>query len=196
MEDNDDDYFSDDFDSLPPGTLYQLEQNAFQSTQAPAIQQHDQSIINGPVQRRPSAHALTSLKPPPRLHTGLTNDYNTLEVGELEAEVHDNVDGQSLLPQGHQVLVADNGWPVSGGMGDVMEVDDDYGQANTYEMNARLEQVGNDLQVFHWVSMADAHSLDGARTRTNTTPTRRGKNAGRDESWRNSHHPVKTDKNG
>jgi hypothetical protein len=145
MEDNDDDYFSDDFDSLPPGTLYQLEQNAFQATQAPATQQPDQPVLNESVRARSFAHASATLKPPPRLHTGLTNDYDTLEVGELEAEVHDNVDGQSVLPQDHPVLVADNGWSVNGGMGDVMEVDDDCGQANVYEMNARLEQVGNDL---------------------------------------------------
>ncbi|KAJ5126125.1 hypothetical protein N7448_005437 [Penicillium atrosanguineum] len=141
MEDNDDDYFSDDFDSLPPGTLHQLEQNAFQATQAPATQQYDQSIVNEPVQARPSTRTPATLKPPPRLHTGLTNDYDTLEVGELEAEIHDNVDGQSVLPQDHHVLIADNEWSANGGMGDVMEVDDEYGQANAYELNARLEQI-------------------------------------------------------
>jgi hypothetical protein len=142
MEDNDDDYFSDDFDSLPPGTLYQLEQNAFQATQAPVTQQYNQPIVNEPLQARPSARTPSSLKPPPRLHTGLTNDYDTLEVGELEAEIHDNVDGQSVLPQGHHVLVAENEWPVNGEMGDVMEVDEHYGsQANAHELNTRLEQV-------------------------------------------------------
>ena len=147
MEDNDDDYFSDDFDSLPPGTLYQLEQNAFQATQAPATQQYDQPIVNEPVHAHPSDRAPATLKPPPRLHTGLTNDYDTLEVGELEAEIHDYVDGQSVLPQGHHNLVADNDWSANGGMGDFMEVDDQYGQANAHELNARLEQVRTDLRT-------------------------------------------------
>lgn len=84
MEDNDDDYFSDDgFESLPPGTLLQLEQNAYRATQA---------------QRAPSAPRIvtpnvqtndTSVKPPPRLHTGLTSEYGALDVGELDAAVLD-----------------------------------------------------------------------------------------------------------
>lgn len=149
--DNDDDYFDDDFDSLPPSTLYQLEQNAFQATQAPATQQHDQPTVIEPVQERASAPAFATLKPPPRLHTGLTNDYSTLEVGELEAEIHDNANGQSVLSQGHHALAADNGWPTNGGLGDVMEVDDDYGQANAYELNARLEQVERAFNPSNWI---------------------------------------------
>ena len=140
MEDIDDDYFSDDLDSLPPGTLYELEQNAFQATQGPAtLQQHDALAPN-----EPAAHARqtsATLKPPPRLHTGLTNDYDTLEVGELEAEVYDNVEGQQAIAQAPGVVVTDNEWPANGDMDDVMELDHEYGQANAYEMNARMEQV-------------------------------------------------------
>lgn len=141
MEDNDDDYFSDDFDSLPPGTLYELEQSAFQATQAPATQRHAQPSLNDAAQAGPSIQAVATLKPPPRLHTGLTNDYDTLEVGELEAEVHDNFDAAVALAHGQHVPLAGNGWPVEGAMEDAMDVDNDHGQAHLYEMNTRLQQV-------------------------------------------------------
>ncbi|KAJ5364520.1 uncharacterized protein N7496_010233 [Penicillium cataractarum] len=142
MEDIDDDYFSDDLDSLPPGTLYELEQNAFQATQGPAIHQQPNAPLapNEPAlvhARQPA----TTLKPPPRLHTGLTNDYDTLEVGELEAEVYDNVEGQQAIAQAPAVMVTDNEWPTNGGVEDMMEVDHEYGQANAYETNARMEQL-------------------------------------------------------
>lgn len=141
MEDIDDDYFSDDLDSLPPGTLYELEQNAFQATQGPATQQqHDAPLVPEPALVH-ARHTTATLKPPPRLHTGLTNDYDTLEVGELEAEVYDNVEGQQAIAQAPAVMVTDNGWSAEGGMDDMMEVDQEYGQANAYEMNARMEQV-------------------------------------------------------
>ncbi|KAJ5169016.1 uncharacterized protein N7482_004610 [Penicillium canariense] len=145
MEDIDDDYFSDDFDSLPPGTLYELEQNAFQATQAPAThhQQHDAPLALNEAALAHTRQTAAGLKLPPRLHTGLTNDYDTLEVGELEAEVYDNVEGQQAVPHGAHVLVKESGWAVNGALGDMMEVDDQYGQANAYEMNARLEQVSS-----------------------------------------------------
>lgn len=146
---DDEDYFSDDFDSLPPGTLYELEQNAYQATQAPATQQQAAAVeyarpTSGAGISTPVRQAAT-LKPPPRLHTGLTNDYLTLEVGELEAEVHHDPEEQPVLQQGHQVLVAQNEWPgsvnLNGARGDdAMELDD-YGQANGYQMNAHLEQL-------------------------------------------------------
>jgi hypothetical protein len=141
MEDIDDDYFSDDLDSLPPGTLYELEQNAFQATQGPATQQHNAPLAPNEPALVHTRHTAATLKPPPRLHTGLTNDYDTLEVGELEAEVYDNVEGQQAIAQGPAVMVTDNGWPADGAMEDMMEVDHEYGQANAYEMNARMEQV-------------------------------------------------------
>lgn len=100
MEDNDDDYFSDDgFESLPPGTLLQLEQNAYRATQ---VQQSAPS--NPPKSILPNAQPTftdqstrygTSLKPPAHLHTGLTSEYGTLDIGELDAEVLDNDAGQT-----------------------------------------------------------------------------------------------------
>lgn len=142
MEDIDDDYFSDDLDSLPPGTLYELEQNAFQATQDPAtLQHHDAPLAPNEPALTHARHTAATLKPPPRLHTGLTNDYDTLEVGELEAEVYDNVEGQQAIAQAPAVVVTDNEWPANGNMDDVMELDHEYGQANAYEMNARMEQV-------------------------------------------------------
>jgi hypothetical protein len=71
----------------------------------------------------------------------LTNDYDTLEVGELEAEVYDNVEGQQAIAQAPAVVVTETVWPANGGMDDMMEVDHEYGQANAYEMNARMKQV-------------------------------------------------------
>lgn len=147
---DDDDYFSDDFDSLPPGTLYELEQNAYQATQAPATQapatqHHVQPVEHAHLNARvvtPARQSMT-LKPPPRLHTGLTNDYHTLEVGELGAEVHNDFEDQPALHQDSHVLVAQNEWPgpTNGTMGDdAMELDD-YGQTNVYPANAYLEQV-------------------------------------------------------
>lgn len=140
----DDDYGSDEFDSLPPGTLYELEQKAFQATQASTSQYHANPININPVRQSRAAQFIGNdgpLRPPPRLHTGLTNDYNTLEVGELEAEVYDNVDGQ-------HVLTTDPSWSAKGQLVDAMDVDEYYGQANTaMEMNARLVQVS---RFFGW----------------------------------------------
>ncbi|RAH44279.1 putative DNA repair protein Rad26 [Aspergillus brunneoviolaceus CBS 621.78] len=112
MEENDDDFFSDDgFDDLPPGTLYQLEQNAYRATQAPATQQQQQQqpLPELTVSTRPyvrSDHQTISgdnlkpsnatLQPPPRLHSGLTNDYDDWDIGELDAEVLDN--GVAIQP--------------------------------------------------------------------------------------------------
>lgn len=132
---DDDDYGSDDFDSLPAGTLYELEQNAFQATQA--------SHQVNPVLPTQPFGALR----PPRLHTGLTNDYNTLEVGELEAEVYDNGEGQHLIhDHGHALdhaLEPDQKWVAHGSMGNPMEVDEYWGQENNVPPNARLIQVSS-----------------------------------------------------
>jgi hypothetical protein len=147
---DDDDYFSDDFDSLPPGTLYELEQNAYQATQAPATQasvtqHHVQPIEHAHLNAKVAtpAQQSTTLRPPPRLHTGLTNDYLSLEVGEPEAEVHNDFENQPALHQGSYVLVAQNEWPGpnNGTMGDdAMELDN-YDRTNAYPTNANLEQV-------------------------------------------------------
>jgi hypothetical protein len=145
MEDDDDDYGSDEFDSLPPGTLYELERNAFQATQASASQYHSNPINSNPLlgaQAVPLSNNAGSLRQPPRLHTGLTNDYNTLEVGELEAEVYDNVDKRHVIPHGQQVLATDPSFAANEQLGDAMDVDEHYGQGNTTaEINARLVQV-------------------------------------------------------
>ncbi|KAG2417020.1 hypothetical protein HFD88_008237 [Aspergillus terreus] len=103
MEDNEDDFFSDDgFDDLPPGTLFQLEQDAYRATQAqkpttrePSVEFIDSRPAVGDYVSRSAQpqHADSAvppnptLQPPARLHTGLTNDYNALDVGELDAEV-------------------------------------------------------------------------------------------------------------
>ncbi|GLI72393.1 hypothetical protein PoHVEF18_000565 [Penicillium ochrochloron] len=159
MEDIDDDYFSDDLDSLPPGTLYELEQNAFHATQGPATQQqHNAPLAPNEPALVHTSHTAATLKPPPRLHTGLTNDYDTLEVGELEAEVYDNVEGQQAIAQAPAVLVTDNGWPADGGMDDMMEVDHEYGQANAYEMNARMEQLEQEKEQMRR-ELAEARTL-------------------------------------
>lgn len=146
MEDDDDDYGSDEFDSLPPGTWYALEQNAFQATQASASQYHSNPINSNSVphaQAVPLNHNSGLLRLPPRLHTGLTNDYNTLEVGELEAEVYDNVDKPHVIPHGQHAHATGPSFAADGQLDDAMDLDEYYGQGNAAaEINARLVQVG------------------------------------------------------
>ncbi|KAL3494866.1 hypothetical protein BJX62DRAFT_196925 [Aspergillus germanicus] len=105
MEAIDDDFFSDDgFDDLPPDALLQLEQEAFRATQAEKPTQPEPTIhVNWAARdvaghyhpagahRRPGASRVptVTLQPPAQLHTGLTNDYGALDVGELDAEVFD-----------------------------------------------------------------------------------------------------------
>lgn len=151
MEDDDDDYGSDEFDSLPPGTLYELERKAFQATQTSAAQYqyHAQPISSHLGLRAQTAQPNNndgSFRPPPRLHTGLTNDYNTLEVGELEAEVYDNIDGHHIFQHGHHRIATDSRLAADEQLGDAMEVDEYhgqeyYGQGNSTGINARLVQV-------------------------------------------------------
>ncbi|KAL3477927.1 hypothetical protein BJX99DRAFT_225109 [Aspergillus californicus] len=106
MEAIDEDSYSDDgFDDIPEDALQRLEQDAFRTTQ---IQGPTQPDLAGPVTwdsrdytdhysrlestRRPgpSNVASTTLQPPANLHTGLTNEYGALDVGELDAEVFDD----------------------------------------------------------------------------------------------------------
>ncbi|CAG7926675.1 unnamed protein product [Penicillium olsonii] len=134
MDDDDDDYGSDEFDSLPAGTLYELEQNAFQATQASA------RPVNPVLPTQPDRPSFNGALKPPRLHTGLTNDYNTLEVGELEAEVYDNVEGQHMVSHAHG-LEPDQTWAAPDQPGDAMEVDEYSGLANAADINARLAQM-------------------------------------------------------
>ncbi|KAL6236306.1 hypothetical protein BDW75DRAFT_207212 [Aspergillus navahoensis] len=100
MEDFDDDVFSDDgFDDLPPDALEQLEQDAFRATQAGQATQRAPESRQDWAERdatiryhqiNPVNVANATLRPPAQLHTGLTNDYGSLDVGELDAEVFDN----------------------------------------------------------------------------------------------------------
>ncbi|KAL2820833.1 hypothetical protein BDW59DRAFT_150613 [Aspergillus cavernicola] len=106
MEDNGDDFYSDDgFDDLPPDALHQLEQDAFRATQVENPSQSEPTVrLNWDSRdftdhypqyegtRRPAPSRIasnTALQPPAHLHTGLTNDYGALDVGELDAEVFD-----------------------------------------------------------------------------------------------------------
>ncbi|KAI9924569.1 hypothetical protein MW887_006842 [Aspergillus wentii] len=106
MEDDDEDFFSDEgFDDLPPSTLLQLEQNAYRATQAQRVQKpsldddviyegerplenhvYQNSVVQEPHTRVPGPNNAT-LELPARLHSGLTNEYGTLDVGELDAEI-------------------------------------------------------------------------------------------------------------
>ncbi|KAL5047034.1 hypothetical protein BDW71DRAFT_49623 [Aspergillus fruticulosus] len=100
MEDFDDDVFSDDgFDDLPPDALEQLEQDAVRATQAEPLTQREQEPRQNWAERDAAIRypqinsvnvANSTLRPPAQLHTGLTNDYGSLDVGELDAEVFDD----------------------------------------------------------------------------------------------------------
>ncbi|KAI9376655.1 hypothetical protein BJX61DRAFT_488646 [Aspergillus egyptiacus] len=112
MEDNDDDFFSDDgFGDLPPDALYQLEQDAFRATQAEKPTQPEPTVqvdyvpedatnrypqFEGSRRPGPSVASKSTLQPPAHLHTGLTSDYGALDVGELDAEVLDDGAGSAL----------------------------------------------------------------------------------------------------
>ncbi|KAJ9300921.1 hypothetical protein DTO271G3_2085 [Paecilomyces variotii] len=106
MDDSDDDFFSDDgFESIPTSTLLQLEQSAYQASQAQKARQAPdrpvkslQNQSTNPVQSRVStsrlpSHGGPSLRPP-SLPTGLSNEYGDINAGEeLEAELFDNAQG-------------------------------------------------------------------------------------------------------
>ncbi|KAH2565765.1 hypothetical protein KXV42_001479 [Aspergillus fumigatus] len=155
MEDKDDDFFSDDgLEDLPPSTLLQLEQNAYLATQAQKPAQSEASIHTAPtshaqvdrqfaVAESRSIPINATLKPPARLHTGLTNDYDSLDVGESDAEV---LDGDSGFP------VALDQPPASAGQAvplrnesalEPMDIEEGRGnpyQANIYEAYNALEE--------------------------------------------------------
>ncbi|KAH1548256.1 hypothetical protein KXX57_001849 [Aspergillus fumigatus] len=155
MEDKDDDFFSDDgLEDLPPSTLLQLEQNAYLATQAQKPALSEASINTAPtshaqvdrqfaVAESRSIPINATLKPPARLHTGLTNDYDSLDVGELDAEV---LDGDSGFP------VALDQPPASAGQAvplrnesalEPMDIEEGRGnpyQANIYEAYNALEE--------------------------------------------------------
>lgn len=112
----DDDYFSDDgFDTLPPSTLLQLEQGAFEATQQQqqlanprqnkqrlkpqlnpqtSLQQRaDDAVHGGPVLQQPTVINLAS------------SDYGDLDVGELDAGVLDNGEGPAPIEETKRMLV-------------------------------------------------------------------------------------------
>lgn len=107
MDDLGEDFFSDDgFDDIPPGTLFQLEQNAFSTTQA--LQQNSQPSV-GPAEPPPGTTATRDLRQtdavnasvrPLRPYTGLSNEFGNVDMGELDAEVLDgDTGGTSALEQ-------------------------------------------------------------------------------------------------
>ncbi|KAF4171437.1 hypothetical protein CNMCM8694_002657 [Aspergillus lentulus] len=154
MEDKDDDFFSDDgLEDLPPSTLLQLEQNAYLATQAQRPAQSGSSIHTAPASHAPdnrqfpvaesrSTPINATLKPPARLHTGLTNDYHSLDVGELDAEVLDDDTGfpvaldQPPASAGQAVLVRNESAfePM-----DIEEGLENPYQANLYESYNEIE---------------------------------------------------------
>lgn len=149
---DDEDLFSDvDFDELPPGTLLQLEQNAYHNSQAAQQISHPPSARlaepppqnNAPQELGQSHLTETSLKPP-QLHTGITNEYADLDVGELDAEVLEDDTGstsalgqalvfaeqhasqqQSNLQHGHAPVVEDDYTMYEEPTGDPMDEDEE-----------------------------------------------------------------------
>ncbi|KEY81689.1 DNA repair protein Rad26 [Aspergillus fumigatus] len=181
MEDKDDDFFSDDgLEDLPPSTLLQLEQNAYLATQAQKPALSEASINTAPtshaqvdrqfaVAESRSIPINATLKPPARLHTGLTNDYDSLDVGELDAEV---LDGDSGFP------VALDQPPASAGQAvplrnesalEPMDIEEGRGnpyQANIYEAyNALEEKMTEELAAAK--SMAETKAGEIAIIRAN-----------------------------
>ncbi|EAL88410.1 DNA repair protein Rad26, putative [Aspergillus fumigatus Af293] len=181
MEDKDDDFFSDDgLEDLPPSTLLQLEQNAYLATQAQKPAQSEASIHTVPtshaqvdrqfaVAESRSIPINATLKPPARLHTGLTNDYDSLDVGEFDAEV---LDGDSGFP------VALDQPPASAGQAvplrnesalEPMDIEEGRGnpyQANIYEAyNALEEKMTEELAAAK--SMAETKAGEIAIIRAN-----------------------------
>ncbi|KAK1145412.1 hypothetical protein N8T08_004287 [Aspergillus melleus] len=196
MEDNDDDFFSDDgFDDLPPGTLFQLEQSAFQATQAqnlapsqPAIESHRptgdlQNRIpqKAPaVQTRQPAPAHATLQPPPRLHTGLTNDYGDLDVGELDAEVLDDgndttiafdhsvvYEAQPVHPQ-NVLAPADDSHEFDDTLPDLMEVEAGQSHINVPQGNFHIatEQLGRENERYNQMMEELTTAKSMAETKT------------------------------
>ncbi|KAL1967315.1 hypothetical protein VTN77DRAFT_3361 [Rasamsonia byssochlamydoides] len=91
MDISDDEFSDDGFDSLPPGTLLQLEQNAYkaQAQGAPATRaRQDETQFHNGAHHDPSL----SLTVPLPENQGLSSEYGDMDVGELDAEVLENAD--------------------------------------------------------------------------------------------------------
>lgn len=86
--DSDDEFLNDglDFDAIPTGTLLQLEQSAWQATQAP---QHDERSQRTGVQtnRNQLNHESQYNAPPQRHQSGF---YGNVDVIDLDADLLDN----------------------------------------------------------------------------------------------------------
>ncbi|PYI04213.1 DNA repair protein Rad26 [Aspergillus sclerotiicarbonarius CBS 121057] len=128
MEDNDDDFFSDDgFDDIPPSTLFQLEQNAYHATQVQIPQQQHQQPVtdSAKTSRTFSDLNLDAVAANATLHTGLSNDYDVWDIGELDAEVLD--DGVPIQSNAALDQAATFAASVHHPQHDTSAGDDDYG---------------------------------------------------------------------
>ncbi|PYH90836.1 DNA repair protein Rad26 [Aspergillus ellipticus CBS 707.79] len=194
MEDLDEDFFSDDgFDDLPPGTLFQLEQNAFNATQAQKKPTQQQPVANagGPthtlanqappteISKNAIASNSTLQPPPPHLHSGLTDDYDNWDIGELDAEVLDNgvpiranaleqaaaLTATSQLP-GHETF-ADN--DQSGDFADAMDMDsmdiEDDGASRFPEIHKAYAELSEKLALENARHQQMAEQLSAAQTK-------------------------------
>jgi hypothetical protein len=89
--DNSDDGFSDDgLDSLPAGTLFQLEQNAYQATQGVSGYKESLQTVGRTVPAYESPHDGSQfLQPPPVPDQELPREYGDLGIGDLDAQVYE-----------------------------------------------------------------------------------------------------------
>lgn len=158
MDDSDDDFFDDGFESIPTSTLLQLEQNAYQATQAQKIQQTQDEPVRSLQDQSTYAlqsHVSTLRQPafggsslrPPSLPTGLSNEYGEINSGEeLEAEVFDNAqDHMAELQREHAYMQGlQHGQDIH--MGDLQHHDGHFGQNDTDGMEVE-EYLHDDTEV-------------------------------------------------
>lgn len=86
--DSDDEFLDDglDFDAIPAGTLLQLEQSAWQATQAPQYDEHSQHTgVQTNINQLNHESQYTA--PPQRRQSGF---YGDVEVIDLDADILDN----------------------------------------------------------------------------------------------------------
>ncbi|KAL4940357.1 hypothetical protein BDV06DRAFT_224180 [Aspergillus oleicola] len=179
MEAIDDDFFSDDgFDDLPADALQQLEHEAFRATQAgPSTQAAPdtrvnwapQDVVNPYPQIEPLKAASTTLQPPAHLHTGLTNDYGALDVGELDAEVFDDgvawdetvAFSERPSHYGHDAIVIDDDEPMQAEGGQsyysVLHKDHEVLTTQLQQENERYNRLESEL----WTAKSMAETKTG-----------------------------------
>ncbi|KAL1871787.1 hypothetical protein Plec18167_006937 [Paecilomyces lecythidis] len=158
MDDSDDDFFDDGFESIPTSTLLQLEQNAYQATQAQKTQQTQDEPVRSLQDQSTYAlqsHVSTLRQPafggsslrPPSLPTGLSNEYGEINAGEeFEAEVFDNAqDHMAELQREHAYMQGlQNGQDIH--MGGLQHHDGHFGQNDTDGMEVE-EYLHDDTEV-------------------------------------------------